>query len=400
MSAYQLTESIFSVGALNPSLRIFDVVMRTEFGTTYNSYILRGEKTALIETCHASYFDRYVENILEVTRLEDIDYIVLNHCEPDHSGALKRLLDLCPNAIVCVSQAGSIYLKQIANRADLPILVAKDGQEIDLGGKTLKWIAAPFLHWPDSMFSWCPEEKALFTCDFFGAHYCEPYVLDVNMERPDFYDRALKEYFDAIFGPFLPYVRAGLAKIAPLDPVMALTSHGPVLTKAGKLDFVKEQYVKWSESQERANPLVPVFYCSAYGNTGVIACAIGEGIRSVLPNADVPVIDINDHDSAETGAMLNQSKAFCIGSPTINADAVPPIWILLSHVDAINNKKKPVFVFGSYGWSGEAVPNLTARCAGLKMAPFGEGLRIQFVPTEEDLKSARDAGAAFAAALG
>lgn len=400
MGAYRITDAIYAVGILNPGMRIFDVVMRTEFGTTYNSFIVRGtEKTALIETCHATYFDRYVENISAVCAPETIDYIVLNHCEPDHSGSLRRLLELCPNATILVSQAGSLYLKNITNRTDLPIVVAKDGNMIDLGGKTLKFISAPFLHWPDSMFTWCAEEKALFSCDFFGAHYCEPYGIDSHIAYPASYERALKEYFDAIFGPFLPHVRNGLAKVEALDAEIFLTSHGPLLTKGCRLPYVLEQYRKWSAPTEKVRKQIPVFYCTAYGNTKKLAEAIAAGMAEVLPEADIDVYDLNEHDMGSMAAKLNASDAFCIGSPTINADAVPPAWILLSHVDAINNRKKPALVFGSYGWSGEAVPNLSARLTGLKMNVYGEGLKVQFVPSEQEIARAKDLGEEFARTL-
>lgn len=401
MAAHKITERIHSVGILNPGLRVFDVVMRTEYGTTYNSYVVRGsEKTALIETCHATFFDRYIENIAEVTPLSEIDCIVLNHCEPDHSGALERLVQLCPKATIYVSQAGSIYLKNITNRTDLPVQIAKDGASIDLGGLTLRFISAPMLHWPDSMFTWCEEEKALFTCDFFGAHYCEPYWMDRFIAFPSRYERSLKEYFDAIFGPFLPNVRSGLAKAKALGADMFLTSHGPILTRGCMMEAVLGKYEMWSNPPNRTKKLIPLFYLSAYGNTGRIAAAIAEGISESQPDADVRVYDVNEHEVCDMAAFLNASAAFAIGSPTINGDAVPPAWQLLSHVDALNNRKKPALVFGSFGWSGEAVPNLMARLTGLKMNVYGEGLKIQFVPSDDELSKARELGREFGHSIG
>lgn len=400
MPAIKLTNNLWSVGVLNPNMRIFDVVMRTEYGTTYNSYILKGsEKTALIETCHLTYFDRYLENIREVAEPEKIDAIVLNHCEPDHSGVLAKLIELCPAAKIYVSQAGAIYLKNITNRTDLPIVITKDGDELDLGGKKLKFISAPFLHWPDSQFSWCEQDKTLFSCDFLGSHYCEPHTTDTNVIYNSAYESAFKGYYDAIFGPFPTYVQAGLAKIKDLDIEYVCNSHGPVLTKAGKLSWAVKQYAAWSAPAKKEKTLVPVFYCSAYGNTGKLAHAIQKGILSVLPAADCGVFDINEYDLGDLAGLLNGSNAFCIGSPTINADAVAPAWQLLSHVDAIGNRKRPALVFGSYGWSGEAVPNLTARLKGLKNEVFGEGFRTVFVPSDDDLAAAEALGAEFAKTL-
>ncbi|WP_343208195.1 FprA family A-type flavoprotein [Anaerolentibacter hominis] len=401
MPAQKVSETVYSVGILNPAMRIFDVVMKTEYGTSYNSYIVKGsEKIALIETCHHTFWKQYLENIREVCEPEQIDYIILNHCEPDHSGALRELLSVCTNAQIYVSQAGSIYLKNITNRVDLPLTVAKDGASLDLGGgNVLRFIAAPFLHWPDSMFTWMESENMLFSCDFFGSHYCEPHLFDYNIAYPDKYKSAMKNYYDAIFGPFKPYVLKGLDKIKDLDIETVCSSHGPVLTRGNYLEYVRDQYARWSEPSVNEVKTVPLFYCSAYGNTGEIAKAIQKGILSVIPDANVEIYDINEHDMGTLQAVLNSSDAFGIGSPTINSDAVGPVWNLLSHVDAINNRKKPVIVFGSYGWSGEAVPNLTDRLKGLKTNVFGDGLKIPFVPSEEELKKAEEFGAEFAKTL-
>lgn len=160
-----------------------------------------------------------------------------------------------------------------------------------------------------------------------------------------------------------------------------------------------EQYRAWSQPAAKEQKSIPVFYCSAYGNTGKIAQAIAQGIKEALPEADCPVYDVNDHDMGFLQVELNASDAFAVGSPTINQDAVAPIWNLLSHVDAINNKKRPALVFGSYGWSGEAVPNLTARLTGLKSSMFGEGFKVAFVPSDEDLCKAKELGKAFAKSL-
>lgn len=396
MSSVKITNSIHSVGVLNPNMRVFDIIMTTDFGTSYNSYIVQGaQKTALIETSHKTYFKHYLDNIRSVMDPAEISYIVLNHNEPDHSGCLRQLLEYTPDATVVVSQAGAIYLKNITNRPDLKIQVVKQGDEIDLGGKTLQFIPAPFLHWPDSMFTWIPEECTLFSCDFLGAHYCEPYMFDYNVVYHNNYEKAFKNYYDAIFSPFKPYVLAGLEKIKDLPIERVCTSHGPVITKGGDLDYVRKMYDEWSQPRKNETLTIPVFYTSAYGNTRIVAQSIRDGILEACTDARVMLYDIIEHNMDDLSRSLGDSDAFAIGSPTINGDAVPPAWVLLSHADALNNRKKPVLVFGSYGWSGEAVPNLTARLTGLKMSPFGEGLKVCFVPSEEDIIRAKETGKAF-----
>lgn len=400
MPAIKITDSVSSVGILNPILRIFDIVMKTDYGTTYNSYIVKGsEKTALIETCHLTYFDQYVNNIREVCNPEDIDYIILNHCEPDHSGALRRLLELCPKAEIYVTKAGSLYLANITNRKDFPIHTVADGEELSLGDKTLRFIPAPFLHWPDSMFTYLPEEKVVFSCDFLGSHYCEPHTLDTNIVYPKKYEDALAYYYAAIFGPFPSYVRKGLEKISSLDFNIACTSHGPILTREGKLNLALEKYAEWSAEKAKSAAEIPVFFCSAYGNTKKLAEAIARGIKTAKPDCTCTLFDLSDCNMGEASAAINSADAIAIGSPTINADAVANVWQLLSHVDAINSKKKPALVFGSYGWSGEAVPNIRARLEGLRMNVFGDGYKVCFVPSEEDLAAAEKLGEEFASSF-
>lgn len=400
MSSVKITDSLYAVGILNPSLRIFDIVMETEYGTTYNSYLLKGKSAnVLIECCHKKYFDQYLANIREVVDPSKIDYIVLNHNEPDHTGCVEKLMDYAPNATILISQAGSIYLKNIINRTDVKVRVVKNDEVVDIGGKTMRFIMAPFLHWPDSMFTWVEEEKTLFSCDFMGAHYCEPYTFDYNMAYPEKYEVGFTYYYNAIFGPFKPYVLAGLEKIKDLDIERVCNSHGPVLTKGCRLEYVIESYRNWSQPHKNEKLTIPVFYTSAYGNTRQMAQAIREGVLEAKPEADVTLHDIIHEDMSALSQRLNESDAFALGSPTINSDAVPPAWILLSHVDAVNNKKKPVLIFGSYGWSGEAVPNLTARVTGLKMKPFEEGMKVPFVPSKADLEKARETGKRFAESL-
>ncbi len=400
MSVIKISDSVYSVGVLNPALRIFDVVMRTEFGTTYNSYIIKGsEKTVLVETCHLSFFDVYLSNIKEVCPPEKIDYIILNHCEPDHSGSLRRLLELCPCAKIIVSTAGAIYLKNITNIDSLPIITVKDGDTLSLGDSELKFINAPFLHWPDSMFTWFENEKALFSCDFLGAHYCEPYAFDTNVIYDLKYESAFKNYYDAIFSPFKPYVLKGLEKIKDLAIEYACVSHGPVLTKGCKLEYAIKNYSDWSLPDAKAVKKIPVFYCSAYGNTEILAEIIRDSIKEKLNDAQVNIYDVNEFPSDFLAAEINSCDALAIGSPTINADAVAPIWQLLSHVDAINCKKKNALVFGSFGWSGEALPNISARLQGLKMNVFEKNISARFVPGENEIAEAKKIAAEFARIL-
>ena len=398
MAAYKISDKIYSVGVQNPDLRVFDIVMATKYGTSYNSYIVKGNEIALIEASHADFEGVYEANIREVVDPAEIKYVILNHTEPDHSGALRDILKLCPNATVLATAVALNYLKNIVNEPfnSRPV---KDGEVLDLGGVTLNFTVSPLLHWPDSMFTYCPEEKTLFSCDVFGSHYSSEKMLDKDIDNVEGYKEAFKGYYDAIFGPFKTFVVAGMAKIAKYPFETVCPSHGPVLTKDGLLPYVLDSYRAWSKPVKNAVKTVPVFYCSAYGCTAKLAAAIVDGVKEVIPDAACEAYDLIKNDMADMRAKINSCDACAIGSPTLNSDAVPPVWDLLAGVDAINSRKKPVAVFGSYGWSGEAVPNLIARVSGLKMAVVGEGFKVCFVPTAEDLAAAKEYGKQLASAL-
>lgn len=396
----KITDNIFNVGILNPNVRVADIVVKTDNGTSYNSYIVTGsDKTALIETAHKDYFENYLKNIQEIISISQIDYIIMNHNEPDHSGSISKLIELNPNLTIVTSPAGAIYLKNITNKTDLNIKIVKDGDSLSLGNKTLKFISAPFLHWPDSMFTWLIEEKVLFSCDFLGCHYCEPYILDTNITDKDAYLSSLQIYYSAIFSPFKKYVLNGLSKINDLEISFVCPSHGPVLTKDGILFEIIKKYKDWSNDNKNSTPTIPIFYCSAYGNTERIAKAISEGIKNQLPNINVPLYNVIKHNISDLANELNLSDAFLIGSPTINKNSVSPIWNLLSTIDVINNTKKSVATFGSFGWSGEATEQISNYMSSMKLSVFEEKFKVCFIPTEQDIKNAISFGEKFAKSL-
>lgn len=398
MSTLNIAKGIYSVGILNPNMRIFDVIMTTEYGTTYNAFIVKGtEKTALIETSHGKFFDEFLENISQVVKPEEIDYIILNHTEPDHSGALKKLLQLMPQAIVMGSVAAGIYLKEIVNEP-LPFRAIKDNESLDLGGRVLKFISAPFLHWPDSIFTLIENEGILFTCDFFGCHYCEPRMFDYLISYKEKYQASLESYYKAIFAPFSPFVRKGLAKIEGMEFSLVCPSHGPILTKE-TFDDVKEKYINWSAPHVNEKQTIEIFYVSAYGCTEAIAKEIKTGIQSTLPEAKVETYDIIKFDRKILEKKLELCDAFLVGTPTINKDMLAPVSVLLSFVDPIANKGKKCAVFGSFGWSGEGAPNAVARLKSLGLQVKEESFTVKLVPSEKDLKEAFTYGANFAREL-
>ena len=382
---YKIAENVWFVGVKNPSLRVFDIIMRAEYGTSYNAYIVKGEKTALIECAHETYAGDFINNIKSVIGGEKLDYIIFNHTEPDHSGCLYRLLELYPEVTVVSSPAANKYLKDITNM-DFGSRIVKNGDVLDLGGTELKFIQAPFLHWPDSMFTYLADRNMLFSCDFLGAHFCDNGIFDTEVKKPELYDGQFEYYYKCIFGPFKPYVLEGLNKIKDLKIDMVLPSHGPILTVS--IADAVEKYRAWSTPAPAGDTkYIPVVYASAYGYTRRLAKAAAEALEKA--GVKTALLDAVDVPAAEINAELEKSDGFLIGSNTINRDATKPIWDILAGIDAINTKK-PVGVFGSYGWSGEAIEMVKTRLTQLKFNVIDEPVKVTFRPTEQDLERAAE----------
>ena len=233
----ELTPDVKWIGVLDPDIRVFDIVMHTEHGTTYNSYFINAAKKTVVETAKEKFSETYLSKLKKVTDPADLSYIVIDHSEPDHSGSVRQLLDLAPEAVVVGSGNAIRYLADIVNRPFKSIVV-KDGDTLDLGNKTLRFISAPNLHWPDSIFTYLVEDKILFTCDSFGAHYCPEEMFD---DLSDDYTKAFRYYFDTILKPYSKFMIKAIEKIRPLDISMIATGHGPILRKNWK-KIVDETY--------------------------------------------------------------------------------------------------------------------------------------------------------------
>lgn len=382
VSMIKLGENLYSVGVLNPSLRVFDIVMTSPYGTSYNAYLLTGEKNVLVETVHADYWEEYRANIEAVTPLESIDYLIMNHNEPDHSGSVAKLMEHCPGLTVCCTAAGKKHLEDITNRT-FPCKVVKAGDKLDLGDRTLDFIPSPMLHWADSMFTWSAGDRALFTCDFLGTHFCEPTMLDRGIRYEREYLGQVKNYYDCIFGPFKPHVLAGLGKIRDLSPAIVCPSHGPCLTE--RIGEIKGLYETWSTPAPREKKLAAVLYCSAYGCTAALAKAAASALEEA--GLEAVLRDVSDCGLCEAAELANQCDLLAVGSPTINRDAPKAMWDVVTSIDAVNCAKKPAIVFGSYGWSGEAAEMLRTRLAQLRFDVPDAGCRALFTPTEADLEA-------------
>ncbi|MBU5454672.1 FAD-dependent oxidoreductase [Caproiciproducens sp. MSJ-32] len=399
MKHLELKKDIYWIGALDPNLRVFDIIMYTPYGTSYNSYVVKGsEKIALFETVKVQFFDQYLERLkslnIDITK---IDYIIVDHTEPDHAGSVAKLLELSPNAKIVGSATALSFLKDIANR-DFEAITVKHGSEISLGNKTLRFISAPFLHWPDSIYTYLVEDEVLITCDSFGSHYSSENIINSKVENREHYMEALKYYYDMIFGPFKPYVLKAIDKIKDLKIDMILPGHGPVLVE-NPMEVV-ELYKEWSTPKEdkNKNKIVSISYVSAYGYTETLAKEIARGIESV-ENTEVRLFNIIENDIDNIVASIEESEGILFGSPTIVSELLPPVRDVLTKLNPVIHGGKLAAAFGSYGWSGEAIPRIETRLNELNMKLFGPSLKIKFKPSDEELKEAFEFGVKFAETL-
>ena len=391
MKPIQIKEGIHWIGALDPDLRLFDILFVTEKGTTYNSYLVRGEKTAVVDTSKGRCYDQFFANVTSLVAPEDVDYIICNHMEPDHSGALAAFLKEAKNAQVVVSRTGEHYVRNILN-TDVAPLKMGDGDVLDLGGKTLRFISAPFLHWPDTMFTYAVEDKVLFPCDVFGSHFCDERMYDDLLG--DFSDQ-FEYYFRGIMGPFKDKVLQAIDKIRDLEIEVIAPSHGPLLRSDPWK--VVEQYAEWSTLPATAAKTALIFYACAHGNTKMMAEEIAKG--AAIEGVEVQSFDLTETNPADVLDRIETAQAVIIGSPTVNGDSVKPVWDLLSSLATIRLRGKVGAAFGSYGWSGEAVGMIEDRLKSLKFKVPEPGVRFTLVPTAEELKSCQEFGARIAESL-
>jgi NADH oxidase (H2O-forming) len=382
----EILTDIHWVGVKHPDLKVFDDLFPTRNGTTYNSYLVKGKsKTALIDTVKEPFKDEFFNKLEQLVELSAIDIVVVNHTEPDHSGALQALLERNPDLTVYCTKPAENFLKQLLNKP-FKSHVVSDGEELDLGGRTLRFILAPYLHWPDTMFTYLVEDGVLFSCDAFGSHYCSRHLFDD--EIPDF-SQDFHFYFDSIMRPFKDKVRDALAKIEDLPLNYLCPSHGPVLR--GDPLAVVEAYRRWSVAPPKeAKPRALVLVLSSHGNTRSMSSMIIESLEE--QGMEVVLMEMCGIRDGDLRDEYELADLILVGTPTINRDVPPPVWHALALLTSVTPKAKFAAAFGSFGWSGEAIKMVEERLRSLRFKLAAPGLSFRFHPTEEDYAACRQFG--------
>jgi len=358
MAARELkpNSGLFAVGAIDWDRRLFDELIPLPDGTTYNSYLVKGrDKTALLDTVDPAKTQVLFDNLREL-KVDRIDYVIAHHGEQDHSGSLPAVLSAFPMAKLVTNAKCKEILKDLLLIPEERFVTVADHETLPLGGKTLEFILAPWVHWPETMFTWIKEDGVLFTCDFLGSHLASSELLagDARIYTSN------KRYYAEIMMPFRTSVRQHLEKVRALAPQMICPSHGPVFDKPA---LILDAYRDWSSEQVKNEVVVP--YVSMHGSTAAMAAHLIEALMK--RGVAVKPFDLPKTDVGELAMALVDAATVVIGSPTVLAGPHPAAVYAAYLANALRPKTRYVSLFGSYSWGGKMVETLSGLVANLKV---------------------------------
>jgi len=392
--ATELAKGVYWVGVTDWGIRRFHgYELSVHRGTTYNSYLIRDEKTVVVDTVWGPHSAEFIERIREVVDPASIDYVVANHAEPDHSGSLPALLKLCPKATVVVSRAGATSFPGHYHEK-WNFRPVKTGDRIGIGANELVFVEAPLLHWPDSMFTYLTGQGILMPNDAFGQHYATAYRFNDLVVEQELYEEALK-YYANILTPFSDRVTKKIEELLALNlPVnMIAPSHG-VIWRKDPLQIVKK-YQEWAA--QKPEPTAVIVYDTMWNATERMAKAIGEGLaESGIGNK---VFHAAASDTNDLVTEMFKSKLLVIGSCTHNSGVLPSLTPVLEEIHGMKFKNKVAAAFGSYGWSGEGVARIENQLKEAGLPIVKEGLKVKWQPGDADLAQCRAYGRDLAGAV-
>ncbi len=357
MKNRQLRPNVYSVGAIDWDARLFDRLIPLPDGTSYNAYLVRGsEKTALIDTVDPAKTGVLLNNLVKMGA-DKLDYIVSQHGEQDHSGSLSDVLLMYPDAKIVTNPKCKQMLIDLLDIENEEFVTVDDGQTLSLGDKTLQFVYTPWVHWPETMSTYVPEDKILFSCDFFGAHLATS-SLFVDDEATVY--ESAKRYYAEIMMPFRKQINANLAKLDKLDIEVIAPSHGPAYDKPA---FIIDAYKDWVSDSVKNKVVVP--YVSMHGSTGEMVSHFVEA----LMDRDITVrqFELSTVDLGKLAIELVDAATIVIGSPTVLAGAHPAAAYAAFVANAIRPKAKFASIIGSFGWGGKTVEQLTGLMSNLKV---------------------------------
>lgn len=386
MQTVELKKDIYWVGAVDWDLRDFHGYS-TENGSSYNAYLVTGEKNVLFDTVKADMAGALIKNISQVIEPEKIDYIVSNHSEMDHTGALPEIIDLVkPDKLIC-SKEGQKAIVANLHQEDWPFEIVNDGDTLNLGSKTVQFMGTPMLHWPDSMASYIPEDKVLICNDIFGQHWATSERFDDEVDQGELFWQSAK-YFVNIFNPTCGAARKFIAKLEALEsmPEMLAVDHG-LIWRSG-VGKIIDAYRRWSNQETTSSAVI--IYDTMWESTAKMAEAIGRGIAA--EGVSVKLFDLRVNHRSDIMTHVLESRAIILGSPVLNKGILPKMADMLTYMKALKPTGRIGAAFGSYGWADTSVKQLNAWLEDLKIDVVDPGISVRYVPTDDDLANCVEFG--------
>jgi flavorubredoxin/flavin reductase (DIM6/NTAB) family NADH-FMN oxidoreductase RutF len=386
MQTIEIAENTTSLRSLDWDRDRFDIEFALENGTTYNSFLIRGEKIALVDTSHAKFRQLYLDTLTGLINPSAIDYLVVSHTEPDHSGLIKDLLQLNPNLVVVGAKVAMQFLDGLIHQPYQQLIV-KNGDRLDLGnGHELEFVSAPNLHWPDTILTYDHHTQTLFTCDVFGMHYCDDQTYD---EELDLLNADYQTYYDCLMGPNARSVLAAIKRMAELPPIATIaTGHGPLLRH--HIPELVGRYQEWSQAKAKAATTVAIFYVPEYGYSDQLAHAIGQGISKT--GVAVELIDLLEADPHEVRELVDIAAGVVIGMPPQSGDQAVQTQALLSTILAAVNVKHTFGLFESGGGDDESVYPLRNKLQEVGVREAFAPILIKENPSESTYQLCAEAG--------
>ncbi len=363
----------------------FDIEFGLQNGTTYNSFIIRGEQTALVDTSHEKFRQLYFDTLTGLINPTEIDYLIISHTEPDHSGLVKDLLQMAPEITVVASKVAIQFLEDLVHQP-FKRRIVKNGDRLDLGnGHEFEFVIAPNLHWPDTIFSFDHKNQILYTCDAFGLHYCTDSTFDDDLKaiEPDF-----KYYYECLMGPNARSVLSALKRMGELPTVkMIATGHGPLLSH--NVEKLTGLYRSWSQTQAKPETAIGIFYVSEYGYSDRLAQAIANGIGKT--GVAVEWVDLSSGiDLQELRELVGRCTGLVVGMPPLSSSASTQA--ALSTVLGSAKEKQAIGIFETGGGDDEPIDPLVSKFRNLGLTTVFPAIRIKQTPTEITYKQCEEAG--------
>ena len=388
-----IKNNIFWVGKIDWELRKFHGdEYSTHRGSTYNSYLIKEEKVALIDTVWAPFSKEFVANLSKEIDLNKIDYVIANHAEIDHSGSLPELMRHIPDTPIYCTKNGVKSLQGHYHQ-DWNFQVVKTGDRLSLGQKELIFIEAPMLHWPDSMICYLTEDNILFSNDAFGQHYATEFMFNDLVDQGELYNECIK-YYANILTPFSPMVIKKIKEVLsfnlPLDIICS--SHGVIWRE--KPEQIVESYLEWANNYQENQ--ITIIYDTMWNGTRVMAEKIASGIKEVDSNVNVKLFNLANTDKNDVITEIFKSKGILVGSPTINRGILVSVAGILEEIRGLQFKGKKAAAFGCYGWSGESTKLISEslRSAGFDLVD--DGIRVMWNPDSSSVEKCAEYGKQFA----